>query len=337
MAKAVAAVKKAAKPFVMTPKLAPYAIPDEARRIEVKWQKFLSTRPIVSVDEYKKRRPVGDIEEIIPCMLCGNEKFMHLFHPKKKNWEYDVVMCTECDLLFRNPNIIPEHLHKLYDQVNYNNFLSSHYGSDRQQKYESVLYSFRDIVPPKGPLKVLDFGCGNGLFLEVAGRHGYEDWGVDLSPESVEAAKKRRGHNRIWCGDPMDIKELRGQKFDLITLWSVLAHLPRPIDTFSMLRSFLKPGGALLVFTVNANSLQLKANRDAWDGFTRNHLAFFSPMTARKLFKKSGFGEFYYRPHYAYFAKALKARLPPKVWHTYQTSVLEHIGGNMNRMIGINR
>lgn len=332
---------KAKPPFRLSPTQVPFGKPGEARRLEVAWQKFLTTRAAVSVSEYAQRRSVTKIEEIVSCLLCGCDAFLPLFHPRKKNWEYDVVMCTECQLLYRNPNIIPEKLHVLYDSINYNTFLSGSYGGNRQLKYQSVLYSFRDVIPPDGrtddgKLAVLDFGCGNGLALEVMQKRGYETWGVDLSPESIDAAKERLGHDRLWCGDPDEIGALQGKQFDIITMWSVLAHLPRPIETLSMLRSYLKPGGALLVFTVNANSLLLKQDRDNWNGFTRNHLAFYSPDTANKLFKLAGYGEVYHRPHYANHAGTAEKQLPPAVWKTWQASVLEHRGGNMNRMVAIN-
>jgi len=318
-----------------------YAKPGEARRLEKKWQKFLDSRAHTTVSEYKQRRSVEKIEEIIPCMLCDNDTFMPLFTPTKKDWSYDVVMCSDCNLMFRNPNIIPEHLHVLYDKVNYNNFLSGKYSGNRQSKYRSVLASFKDLLPEKieddqERLSVLDFGCGNGLALEVMQKRGYETWGVDLSPESVSAAKELLGHERVWCGDPTEISELKGKKFDLITMWSVLAHLPRPIDTFKMLRSYLKPGGALLVFTVNANSLLLKRDHQNWNGFTRNHLAFYSSKTAELLFKKAGFGEFYTRPHYANVAATVRRKMPEKTWNTYKVSVLESQSGNMNRFLAFN-
>lgn len=335
--------KAAAKPaFKPTKNQIPYAKPGEARRLEVAWQKFLATRPTTTVSEYKKRRPVGAIEEIVPCLLCGTETFKLIFHPRKKNWSYDVARCTECSLIYRNPNIIPEHLHVLYDSINYNNFLAGSYGTARERKYKSVLYSFRDLIPPSGikkdgeKLSVLDFGCGNGLALEVMQDRGYETWGVDLSPESIEAAKNRLGHKRLWCGDPMEIKELEGKKFDYITMWSVLAHLPRPIDDLAMLRSFLKPGGAILVFTVNSNSLLMKQDRDNWNGFTRNHLAFYTAETANRLFKEAGYGEVFHRPHFSNHAGSTKKALPKAVWHRWQMAVLEHRGGNMNRMLALN-
>ena len=330
------------KKVTLTANQRTYAKHNEGRRLEVTWQKFLNSLPTVHVDDYAKTQSVKDIEEIVPCLLCNSNEFMPLFSPAKKDWIYHVVMCKSCKLVYRNPNIIPEHLHKLYDSVNYNNFLSGSYGKKRQNKYKSVLASFKDRIPPKGhgsdgPLKVLDFGCGNGLALEVMQERGYETWGIDLSPESVEVAKERLGHQRVWCGDPTDFDELKAEKFDFITMWSVLAHLPRPIETLSMLRSFLKPNGALLVFTVNANSLLMKRDLGKWNGYTRNHLAFYSPDTANNLFERAGFGEVYHRPHYANHLTPLKKKLTPQQWENTKVNVLEHRGGNMNRMLAFNR
>ena len=320
-----------------SPDQLPYLEPGNFRRLERQWQDFIHDRPVYTVDSYAEVCTVGAIEEIIPCMLCGCRTFRHVMTPAKEDWRYDVVMCTDCDLLFRNPNIIPEHLHLLYDQIDYNAFLTSDYGgAKRQSKYASVLKSFADLIPAEGPLKVLDFGCGNGLFLDLAQRRGYEGWGVDLSPESIAHAKVALGHERLWCGDLDKITELQDEKFDLITLWSVLAHLPRPIETFEMIRSFLKPGGAFLVFTVNANSMLLKARREEWNGFTRNHLAFFSEATARSLFRKAGFRQVYARPHYANVLVSLRKKLTAAQWEVYRTNVLESTGGNMNRFLAFN-
>lgn len=307
------------------------------RLLEKNWQDYMYSRPIFTLQSYAEAYPVSAIEEIIPCMMCGSQSFRHVMTPSKKDWKYEVVMCTQCDLLFRNPNVQPQHLHLLYDQVDYNKFLTGGYGGKkRQEKYEGVLNSFADLIPEKGPLKVLDFGCGNGLFLNLAKRRGYQGWGVDLSPHSIAHAKKMLGHDRLWCGDLQDIKELESERFDLITLWSVLAHLPRPIDTFSMIRKYLKPGGALLVFTVNANSLLLKRDLANWNGFTRNHLAFFSPSTARILFRKAGFKQVYARPHYANTLAPLRKKLTDAQWQTYKDNVLENAGGNMNRFLAFN-
>ena len=47
-----------------------------------------------------------------------------------------------------------------------------------------------------------------------------------------------------------------------------------------MLRSLLAPDGVLLLLTVNAGSLKLKRELEAWGGFTPNHLVMFVARAA---------------------------------------------------------
>ena len=66
--------------------------------------------------------------------------------------------------------------------------------------------------------------------------------------------------------------------FDVITMWSVLAHLARPVEDLTMLRSLLAPDGVLLLLTVNAGSLKLKRDaRDLAAASRRTILLFSSP------------------------------------------------------------
>ena len=66
-----------------------------------------------------------------------------------------------------------------------------------------------------------------------------------------------------------------------------------------MLRELLTADGVLIISTVNANSLLLKAYLTDWGGFTPNHLVFFSPTTMPELLRQAGFGAVVFRPMYA--------------------------------------
>ena len=56
-----------------------------------------------------------------------------------------------------------------------------------------------------------------------------------------------------------------------------------------MLRGLLAPGGKLVILTVNAGSLHLAGLADRWQGFTRNHLMFYSRDTLPRLLSAAGF------------------------------------------------
>ena len=150
---------------------------------------------------------------------------------------------------------------------------------------------------------------------------------------SVEEARKRPSGRNAYFGTPQDVPEIAAGGFDVITLWSVLAHLPCPVEDFTMIRELLAPGGALLVLTVNANSLALKADRDAWTGFTPNHLKFYAPDTLPRLLKRAGFGAVVFRPMYGDGVEAGDSGLSPRTIRRLRRAIDDGNRGNMMRAV----
>ena len=64
--------------------------------------------------------------------------------------------------------------------------------------------------------------------MELAHRRGFETYGVDLSRESVERARSGPAAQHAYFGAPEDVPEIAAGGFDVVTLWSVMAHLPLP-------------------------------------------------------------------------------------------------------------
>src|SRR5882672_773658 len=86
---------------------------------------------------------------------------------------------------------------------------------------------------PAGARRVLDVGCGEGLFgAEVKARRAAEVWGIELDPTAAAVAGKRL--DRVLTGDVASaIAELPRGFFDCIVFNDVLEHLvdPRQILT----------------------------------------------------------------------------------------------------------
>jgi SAM-dependent methyltransferase len=240
------------------------------------------------------RRRGAAIEVPTPCLLCGGTRIKPLLHPHDRKrtpprWDYHVVRCADCGLLFRHPGIRPERLGDLYSSGSYARFLAGKYTRKRRRRYRVTMAPFGPLFADGLGRRLLDFGCGNGLFLDMAHRRGFDCYGVDLAADAVEAARRKPSGRHAHHGTPMDVPELAAGGFDVITMWSVLAHLAQPVDDLAMLRSLLAPDGVLLLLTVNADSLELKYRLADWGGFTPNHLAFFSPETLRRLLRRAGF------------------------------------------------
>jgi SAM-dependent methyltransferase len=299
---------------------------------EARWRWRLSRAPVMTAAEHAERVGVRDIEEVIGCSLCGETKLQPLFTPEGKNgkWRYHVVRCPSCGFLYRHPGIRPERLGELY-AGHYDKFLTGRYARKRQRRYAVVMDAFGPLFADGSGRRLLDFGCGAGLFLELAHEHGFEGYGVDLSPESVEKARLRPGGENAHVGAPQDVPEIAAGGFDAITLWSVMAHLPRPVDDLRMLRGLLAPDGVLLILTVNANSLRLKANGARWNGFTPNHLKFFSPTTLALALEQAGFAATVMPPMYSYEVDTGRAALRPRDERRLRRVIDRGNRGNMLR------
>ncbi|MFB9891613.1 class I SAM-dependent methyltransferase [Planobispora takensis] len=318
-----------------------YVRPGERLAREMQWRMRLRRTRVITLEEFQKQMELGEIEEFITCHLCGDTRQQPLFRPtggkgKKISWSYRVVRCPACGFLYRNPNIRPERLGDLYAK-NYSGFLTGNYAAGRQRRYRLTMDAFSPVFDQghdgDGDRRLLDFGCGSGLFLELAEQRGFDAVGIDLSPDSVAEANRRLTRARAYYGVPEDVPEIAGGGFDVITLWSVLAHLPRPIQDFRTFRGLLGPGGVLLILTVNAASLQLKAYGSKWNGFTRNHLMFYSAETMPALLRRTGFAGVAFAPFYGDTVEAGTTRLPETMRRRLRRNVELADGGNMLRAL----
>jgi 2-polyprenyl-3-methyl-5-hydroxy-6-metoxy-1,4-benzoquinol methylase len=302
------------------------------RRLQAAWR-FRGR--ILSLDDYSRGIAPREIEEFLACSLCGETRQRPLFRPRSSSgsWEYRVVQCPSCGFLYRNPSIRPARLADLYSS-GYSKFLTSDYARNRQLRYVLTMASLRPIFELGTGRRLLDFGCGTGLFLELAEERGFECYGVDLSPDSIVEARARLRTAKTFVGPPTSIPQIAAGNFDVITMWSVLAHLPRPVDDLSMLRGLLAHDGVLVILTVNAASLLVGAGGSAWSGFTKNHLMFYSRQTLPRLLAKAGFAGAGFAPFYGDEVEAGTSRLSAAEVDRLKRRVESTDGGNMLRAVG---
>ena len=319
--------------------LSPWVVPGAAAFHTARWKWLIKRAPVVSGAEHVARTGLRDIEEIVVCDLCGQERFQPLFHAyagKRDQHRYHVVRCPDCGFLYRQPGIKAERLGELYSSGNYGRFLTGKYSSKRKRRYRLVMNTFSPLLSDGDGRRLLDFGCGAGLFLEVAHRRGFDCYGVDLSADSIARAREHPWGRNAYHGAPLDVPEIAAGGFDVITLWSVLAHLATPVDDLRMLHGLLAPDGVLLVLTVNANSLSLKARRERWNGFTPNHLKFFAPSTLSRLLAMAGFAAVTMPPMPPDSVTTGRSRLSARQLDRLYRTIERGNTGNMLRAVAYN-
>jgi SAM-dependent methyltransferase len=327
-------LRRRARRFLPPRFLWPYTLPGTSVLYELRWRLRLRLARAIDAHEHAARVGIGEREEVIACDLCGATRVQPLFTPRgeRRPWTYHVVRCPACGFLYRHPGIRPERLGELY-RGKYGRFLEGKYGRKRRRRYELVLDAFAPVFDDGSGRRLLDFGCGSGQFLELAHERGFECYGVDLSRDAVARARKRPGGRNTHAGSPADVPEIAAGGFHVVTLWSVLAHLAEPLRDLRMLRRLLAPDGALLILTVNANSLLLKAHGAAWGGFTPNHLKFFAPATLAIALYQAGFSALVTPPHYSDAVEAGTVSLRPRHERRLRRAVDNGYRGNMMRAL----
>lgn len=101
-------------------------------------------------------------------------------------------------------------------------------------------------IPDK---KVLDIGCGGGLFLSRMKQEGAEVLGIELSDTRAFYAKTKHGFEVIKRTIEDEYWKAYHGTFDVVTLWDVIEHVNYPQATLRSAAAMLKPGGLILIDT----------------------------------------------------------------------------------------
>ncbi|RPJ23505.1 MAG: class I SAM-dependent methyltransferase [Chloroflexi bacterium] len=98
--------------------------------------------------------------------------------------------------------------------------------------------------------RVLDIGCGGGLFLSLIKREGASVAGIELSDSRAQYAATKHGLEIHKQPIESDFWQKGYENyFDALTLWDVIEHVNYPVQTLQGAVNVLKPGGLLLIDT----------------------------------------------------------------------------------------
>lgn len=111
-----------------------------------------------------------------------------------------------------------------------------------------------DVVSLSGQ-KVLDVGCGGGILTEALAKCGARATGIDLSGDSIEAARlhaRQQGLQIEYRYENIEDTAARhAGEFDVITCMEMLEHVPEPGKVIAACARLLKPGGHAFFSTIN--------------------------------------------------------------------------------------
>jgi len=236
--------------------------------------------------------------------------------------------CSGCGCLFQDPMPEPSSLAPLYPEQYWwsgqaeRRSLSARILTRLEKAYREFVnrdhVRFLEFCARGGPgpgKSLLDIGCGNGTFLHLARRRGFAVHGMDASGRAVEIARAEYGLNvrRGEIGSPV----WEGSRFDFVTMFHVLEHLPDPRLGLRYAAGLLNPGGTLILQVPNAASIQARVFRGRWYGLdVPRHVVDFTPEALGRLLAGAGFAyrlvsRFSLRDNPASIASSLVPALDP--------------------------
>jgi 2-polyprenyl-3-methyl-5-hydroxy-6-metoxy-1,4-benzoquinol methylase len=131
--------------------------------------------------------------------------------------------------------------------------------------------------------KILDFGCGWGGFLKTTIK-AKKLAGIELRKECIFYIKKNIKKIQI-----LDNLNNLNEKYDIITMFHVLEHIPYQIETFKELKKKLTKNGKIIIEVPQANDFLLKLKEFRKFTFWSEHLILHTENSLRKILEVSGF------------------------------------------------
>ena len=237
------------------------------------------------------------------CLICAAE------NPDRRYsiTRFDVLCCRQCEQIFLHPLLEPEEVRELFASLYsvgegsvpelkdyYSYCFEDEPGNPLVQQYEVWLDQVEAIRPPG---RLLDIGCGTGLFLSVARRRGWEPFGIDESREATAHARDHFGLDP-WVGEFESFVD-SSETFDLVTGWDIIEHSRDPVGLMRSARSRLATDGVVALSTPNQRSILdlvggmiyhlsgQRVTKPLEKFYIEQHFLYFTPDTLRQCLEKA--------------------------------------------------
>ncbi|MDH4262016.1 MAG: class I SAM-dependent methyltransferase [Spirochaetia bacterium] len=233
--------------------------------------------------------------ELMLCAICQSNlhfKFSKLSEDASKS--FNIYKCKNCKNWQIYPVPDPLELHKLYEldyfskrtKRGYDNYA----GEAVKKSVISTLvknltdldfYSWEKNLNDKSSLEI---GAAAGHCVGYLQERGWEACGIDISKSMTDAARKNK--IQMIHGDFLTYN-FKNTKFDLISLWATLEHLPDPNQYIEKISKLLKPDGHLYLTTTNTG-FWAKIYRKKWRYLNvPEHIYYFNKKSLVYLFNQS--------------------------------------------------
>jgi len=180
-------------------------------------------------------------EQIRDLWRMGGINFQSpLFNQIEPGSAITLMGCVPCGFRFFDPDLAGSAC--FYERLAASS--NFYYSNQRSEFFRTIKFADQHQLT-----RVLDVGCGTGLFLDLAKQHGLITAGAEMNLSAAEVSRSK-GH--LMFDGPIQAWDRKYHAFfDLICLFQVLEHLPDPVSFLLELKPFLSAQGIFSVAVPN--------------------------------------------------------------------------------------
>lgn len=218
------------------------------------------------------------------CLVCRQQLIEFRF-----KGGYKLGRCPQCAFQAVTTAVTQTDIDAYYQQDYYSRDHERYNATDKSKRQvwiRRLSFLSSELRNRKTQIRILDIGCGTGVFLELAQREGWDVWGIEIADDGREMANQRLGGERVFA----DIQELPSDgQFDIITMWAIIEHLPNPELYVANVARCLAADGVVAIATPNTRSLNYRLFGSRWRYMIPpEHLVYFNLDNLAMLVEKYG-------------------------------------------------
>jgi len=197
------------------------------------------------------------------------------------NETYEVMLHPNYEMLVTSP--VPLDLSRYYESEKYvshhnskKTLLNVIYNTVKKQSFKKKISLF---LNGKKNRNLLDIGAGTGDFLAFCKDNNFKVTGTE--PSDVGRQQIEEKGITVF----KEIDKVLDKKFDVITMWHVLEHVPNLCEYLKHLKKLLNKNGKLIIAVPNFKSYDANHYKEFWAAYdVPRHLWHFSQKSIQELF-----------------------------------------------------
>jgi ubiquinone/menaquinone biosynthesis C-methylase UbiE len=150
---------------------------------------------------------------------------------------------------------------------------------DQPHLYRRVRDILRFAHPPG---RALDIGCGKGEVPLLLARRGFSCTGIDMKPRLIQHLQENFP-TVTWRRAMTNELEAEETRFDVLTMYHVLEHIPNPVEALRNILRLARPGSLVVVEVPNVGGWEARFKGPKWHYCKVDHVNYFRPVDLKRL------------------------------------------------------